>query len=202
LLSTLFVPKVEDKAISVASISEHKKDLLPTKFIDTLNDDEESLYFPHVDSCMVVAFVLENECIIGGHIGAGWPGEKELNYKGNAQKVIDRMLAKVAAEEKSEVIRTIAYVNTNNMGVWKEALDYLYVALKINPYEDVDKFQLVAQNCPKGAHITIDTRYVNVLNCGTNQVEERSEHSPIPLSPSSKRAEKHFDFSAMNRAVA
>ena len=45
-----------------------------------VGDPGDELFFPAVDSCCAVAAILEDGTLIGGHLGAQWPGEKDKNY--------------------------------------------------------------------------------------------------------------------------
>ena len=65
-------------------------------------DDE--LLFPHVDSCIAIAFLLGDGRMIGGHVGMMMPGATDLNPHGNALQICNEMIAKVGASQVKKVI--------------------------------------------------------------------------------------------------
>jgi hypothetical protein len=57
-------------------------------------DDE--LLFPHVDSCLAIAFPLTDGRIVGGHVGMQMPTSPDLDPWGNANAIANQMI--VAAQ--------------------------------------------------------------------------------------------------------
>lgn len=47
----------------------------------------DELFFPHVDSCCALAVVLDNHCIIGGHVPLQWGGMDDMNAAANMKKI-------------------------------------------------------------------------------------------------------------------
>jgi hypothetical protein len=52
----------------------------------------DELLFPHVDSCIAIAFVLADGRMIGGHVGMMMPNVPDLNPYGNAMHICRQML--------------------------------------------------------------------------------------------------------------
>jgi hypothetical protein len=53
----------------------------------------DEILFPHVDSCMAIAFILDDGTVIGGHVPAQWGPQDPLDYAGNADRVSSLMTA-------------------------------------------------------------------------------------------------------------
>ena len=54
------------------------------------------LLFPHVDSCLAIAMLLNDGRVVGGHVGMMMPGAQNLDPGGNAANMCGNMLALVA----------------------------------------------------------------------------------------------------------
>jgi len=67
----------------------------------------DSLYFPGVDSCLAVAFVLKSGRMIGGHIGTSWGKDDMPDPEKNAKTIVQKMLTKV---KKIESFFCVIYV--------------------------------------------------------------------------------------------
>jgi len=55
----------------------------------------DELLFPHVDSCLAIAFVLADGRMIGGHVGMQMPGADNLDPLGNAVQICTQMLQRI-----------------------------------------------------------------------------------------------------------
>lgn len=49
------------------------------------------LVFPHVDSCLALALILDNNRLIGGHVATQWPGMKEQDRHFCIERIIALM---------------------------------------------------------------------------------------------------------------
>ena len=67
-------------------------------------DNRDELLFPHVDSCLAIAFLLNNDHAIGGHVGMMMPGANNLNPHGNAIQICNQMQAMIGNAQVSKVI--------------------------------------------------------------------------------------------------
>ncbi len=64
----------------------------------------DQLLFPHVDSCIAIAFVLGDGRMIGGHVGMMMPGANNLDPHGNAMQICNQMLALVGPTNVQKLI--------------------------------------------------------------------------------------------------
>jgi hypothetical protein len=71
-------------------------------------DDE--LLFPHVDSCLAIAFVLANGRAVGGHVAMQMPNDPDLKPWANAMSIAKQM---VAACKGAAVVKLIMVGDAN-----------------------------------------------------------------------------------------
>jgi len=64
----------------------------------------DELLFPHVDSCIAIAFVLNDGRMIGGHVGMMMPAADNLDPHGNAMQICNQMLGLVGIALISQVL--------------------------------------------------------------------------------------------------
>lgn len=62
------------------------------------------LLFPHVDSCLAIAFELTDGRMIGGHVGMQMPGANNLDPYGNATNIAGQMMGLLGAAQIRRVI--------------------------------------------------------------------------------------------------
>jgi hypothetical protein len=67
-------------------------------------DATDELLFPHVDSCLAIAFLLADGRLIGGHVGMQLPNSPNLDPHGNAMAVANQMLALSAGAGVTRVV--------------------------------------------------------------------------------------------------
>lgn len=82
------------------------------------------IVFPHVDSCCALAFILQDGTLIGGHLGAQWPGTKGVNYVQNGMRV-ERLMQENRKRLGDKSVTTVVSVGPGNWGevkqkVWAE----------------------------------------------------------------------------------
>lgn len=70
--------------------------------VQTPQNDE--LLFPHVDSCLAIAFIMSNATYIGGHVGMQMPNSPNLDSHGNAMTIVAQMLALVQNANIDQVL--------------------------------------------------------------------------------------------------
>lgn len=52
----------------------------------------DELLFPHVDSCIAIAFIMNNGRYIGGHVGMQMPNDQNLQPRRNAMMICTQMM--------------------------------------------------------------------------------------------------------------
>jgi hypothetical protein len=57
--------------------------------------DASEIFFPHVDSCLALALILDNKRLIGGHVPQQWPGQRVTDMNYCVKKIIDLMDAEL-----------------------------------------------------------------------------------------------------------
>lgn len=67
-------------------------------------DSSESVLFPHVDSCLAIAFMLADNRIVGGHVGMQWGGSDDIKPADNSLRIVDEMLTCVGRSKISYVV--------------------------------------------------------------------------------------------------
>jgi len=55
----------------------------------------DELLFPHVDSCMAIAFVLDDDRMVGGHVSFQWNELGEVNEATNVAAVFRSQLSRI-----------------------------------------------------------------------------------------------------------
>ena len=81
----------------------------PYEYLVEVEADDE-LLFPHVDSCLAIAFILEDGRVLGGHVGMMLPGADSLDPYGNAMSICEQMLGK----RKGAQVRRVILVGDGN----------------------------------------------------------------------------------------
>ena len=79
------------------------------------------LLFPYVDSCCAIAIVLEDGTMIGGHMGAQWPGEASMNYDANAKRIVSLMDAN-RRRLGGKTVTTVITLYAHSSDTWQEAV--------------------------------------------------------------------------------
>lgn len=74
------------------------------------------LVFPHVDSCLAMALILDNGCLVGGHVAAQWPGMKDTNRRFCIERIIALMDAL-----KAQAHGNLAFLVLAGHGSWWHA---------------------------------------------------------------------------------
>lgn len=64
----------------------------------------DELLFPHVDSCIAIAFVMMDGRMVGGHVGMQMPTAIDLDPYGNALKICEEMIALIGVGPIARVI--------------------------------------------------------------------------------------------------
>lgn len=57
--------------------------------------ETSEIFFPHVDSCLALVLILDNNRLIGGHVPQQWPGQGVPNLNFCVKKIIDLMDAEL-----------------------------------------------------------------------------------------------------------
>lgn len=66
----------------------------PNDYLVSVAANDE-LLFPHVDSCIAIAFILNDGSMIGGHVGMQMPTAANLDPHGNAMQICNQMMQRV-----------------------------------------------------------------------------------------------------------
>lgn len=64
----------------------------------------DELLFPHVDSCLSIAIVLQNGQMLGGHVGMQMPNADDLDPYGNALAITDQLMKMAGSDPIARVI--------------------------------------------------------------------------------------------------
>jgi hypothetical protein len=64
----------------------------------------DELLFPHVDSCLAIAFLLVDGRIVGGHVGMQLPTSPDLDPYGNANAIANQMIGAAQGVGITQVI--------------------------------------------------------------------------------------------------
>jgi hypothetical protein len=146
-------------------------------YIDVLSDDKDELSFPHVDSCLAVVYKTDDDRLIGGHVGAIWPGETEPDYSQNLNRVLETMNMRLG-EAKIIEIYLIGSSNWNSViqsltapgSLWHEySLECAIKQFDTSPYS-------------KGVDVTFSNQQMTMHDLA-GRIEERVDKFDEPLSP-------------------
>ena len=126
----------------------------------------DELFFPHVDSCCAV-LVFGDKAVVGGHMGAQWPGEAAANYPNAGRKVWELVAAnhrRLNSQDEGCRVVTIGHHNWYHHEVpstiWGALKPVGTLALKIT------------ERCPKGVDITATLTKIIVQACESNSLWE------------------------------
>jgi hypothetical protein len=72
-------------------------------YVDVAQVNDE-LVFPHVDSCLAIAFLLNNGRKVGGHVGMQMPNSPNLDPAGNAAQITQQMLGQLGGGVVQKVV--------------------------------------------------------------------------------------------------
>lgn len=167
----------------VADSSEETKRI--STYVAVLENEEDRLVFPHVDSCLAIAFITSDERVIGGHVGLQWSIDSPPDPEKNAERVYKKMQELVG---EAKVTRIMYYAN--DLEPWSAFLQNLYAQADNLGLDPDDYLQPIRSSSPhpKGVNLYIDTQFNTVEDCVNQQDQEKQEHSPRHLSPKSASA--------------
>lgn len=129
-----------------------------------VTDAGGKITFPHVDSCCAVSYVFADGSLIGGHIGAQWPGDPKINYELNGDKILELMEANRSSQKKGQTVTTLVTVSPDNWGRTKNHfLQRLRPARTLN----IDTAGLGG-----GVDVEVTAKAVVVKSCKNRAVEQ------------------------------
>jgi hypothetical protein len=130
-----------------------------------VGDPGDTIYFPHVDSCMAIVAIFDKTRLIGGHIGAQWPGHHEVDYKFCGNQILTLMEAN-RKRVKADACTTLILVYPGSTG-WKDVASAAYGSWSPDAMIDID-----TTFCAKGADITVTATTITLVDCKTNLSKE------------------------------
>lgn len=151
-------------------------------YIGVWSNPDDSLYFPHVDSCLAIIYITTDDEIVGGHVGAIWPGDDLAEYKGNASRIIDEMKEMVASRG-SCIKQILFYHNPSEAGIWSEATKLLYEMATRLAIDEPNQITTYIPHHPKGVDLIINAQNCLIVDCATQKTESHFCHSETVLSP-------------------
>lgn len=125
-------------------------------------DDE--IFFPHVDSCCAVVGVFADGAIIGGHVGAQWPG-REVDREFSGQRVFSLMVANQHRVNATD-LRHLVCVYPGATG-WTPVVGSIYGTWYTDGFLDVD-----TAGAAQGVDVLVTHTTVTVRDCKTNLTKE------------------------------
>lgn len=124
-----------------------------------VGDADDEIFFPHIDSCLGVVCVYESGAIIGGHVGAVWPGMRDFNYAFCANRVFSLMEANRKRVNAGAVTKLVA-VYPRSLSSWASEVTNIYKTAMPAAALEVD-----TTACDKGVDALVTHTKVTVVNC-------------------------------------
>lgn len=125
------------------------------------NEDDE-LYFPHVDSCCALVIV-GDKAAVGGHMGSQLPNAADPNYDIAGRYVWELVLANHRRLNSPDGPCTVITIGESNW--YDSVVSAIWTAAQADgtlPLRTTAKF------CPKGVDIVAMMKKVIVTPCGTH----------------------------------
>lgn len=128
-------------------------------------DDAAELVFPHVDSCLALALLLDNKRLLGGHVVAQWPGMASEDRHFSILQIISLMDANLGLAGGKPVRLVLA-----GHGNWWHADCGSEVGTAIAHWDDVETYLGVTTDdkAPKGCDIHITNDALEIENLSTH----------------------------------
>ncbi|HEX7238937.1 MAG TPA: hypothetical protein VF263_01615 [Longimicrobiaceae bacterium] len=124
----------------------------------------DEIFFPHVDSCCAVVGVFNDGAIIGGHIGAEWPGVG-VNRAFSTQRVFTLMTANMR-RVKADEIKNLALVYPHETG-WDKEVNAILQTWYTDGFVNVD-----TRMAGSGVDVLVTHTHVFVTDLKTNLTKE------------------------------
>ncbi len=125
-----------------------------------VGDANDEIFFPHVDSCCAVVGVFGDGAIIGGHIGAEWPGHG-LDRAFSGQRVFSLMVAN-QHRVNATGLRHLVVVYPGGTG-WTPVVSSIYGTWETDGFMDVN-----TGGAARGVDVLVTHAAVTVRDCKTN----------------------------------
>ncbi len=121
----------------------------------------DEIFFPHVDSCCAVVGVFNDGAIIGGHIGAEWPGNG-VDREFAAQRVFTLMTANMR-RVKADEVKYLALVYPHETG-WEKPAGAILRTWYTDGFINVD-----TRAAGSGVDVLVTHTHVSVTDLKTNR---------------------------------
>jgi hypothetical protein len=122
------------------------------------------IVFPHVDTCLALALILDNNRLIGGHVSTQWPGMPHEDHHFCIERIIALMDANLE-QAGGKIVRLILAGHGN----WWHANFNTEVGTAMAHWDDVPYFGVVTDNnAPQGCDIHVHPDSLAIKNLNTN----------------------------------